>query len=80
MRNAESLDHLSQHPQRLRYGQATCRGSLQVDHQLDLLYRLDFQAYEGFAVAQPRQACDLVFAIGRIIPLRLRHTLSNVEQ
>jgi CRP-like cAMP-binding protein len=44
------------------------------------LYRLDFQAYERFADAQPRKACDLVFAIGRLVAQRLRHTLSSIDQ
>lgn len=44
------------------------------------LYRLDFQDYLAFADAHPRKACDLVLAIGRVVALRLRHTLSNVEQ
>lgn len=43
------------------------------------LYRLDFQDYEAFADAHPRKACDLLLAIGRMVALRLRHTMSNVE-
>jgi CRP/FNR family cyclic AMP-dependent transcriptional regulator len=44
------------------------------------LYRLDFQDYQAFADAHPRKACDLVLAIGRVVALRLRHTLSNIER
>jgi CRP/FNR family cyclic AMP-dependent transcriptional regulator len=44
------------------------------------LYRLDFQDYLAFADAHPRKACDLVLAIGRLVALRLRHTLSSVKQ
>lgn len=36
------------------------------------LYRLDFPDYERFAAAHLRQACDLLFAIGRVVALRLR--------
>ena len=43
MRNAESLDHLSQHPQRLRYRQAKCFRSFHIDHQLELRGLLDWQ-------------------------------------
>ena len=38
------------------------------------LYRLDFSAYERLAAAHPRQTCDLLFAIGRVVALRLRHS------
>jgi len=38
------------------------------------LYRLDFAGYERFAAAHPRQTCDLLFAIGRVVALRLRHS------
>ena len=38
------------------------------------LYRLDFADYERFATAHPRQTCDLLFAIGRVVALRLRHS------
>jgi CRP-like cAMP-binding protein len=41
------------------------------------LYRLEFADYQRFAAAHPRQACDLVFAIGRVVALRLRHTLAS---
>jgi CRP-like cAMP-binding protein len=44
------------------------------------LYRLDFQAYRRFVDAHPRMACDFVFAIGRLVALRLRQTMSKVEQ
>jgi len=30
------------------------------------LYRLDFHEYESFADAHPREACNLLFAIGRV--------------
>jgi hypothetical protein len=38
------------------------------------LYRLDFADYERLAPAHPRQTCDLLFAIGRVVALRLRHS------
>ena len=38
------------------------------------LYRLDFPDYQRFAATHPRQTCDLLFAIGRVVALRLRHT------
>ena len=38
------------------------------------LYRLDFHEYESFADAHPREACNVLFAIGRIVALRLRRT------
>ena len=41
------------------------------------LYRLDFASYERFATAHPRQTCDLLFAIGRVVAQRLR--LSNLR-
>jgi CRP-like cAMP-binding protein len=44
------------------------------------LYRLDLQDYERFVDAYPRKACDLAFAIGRVVALRLRRTLSNHGQ
>ena len=44
------------------------------------LYRLDFRDYQDFAVARPSKACDLVFAIGRVVAMRLRRTLSNIER
>jgi CRP/FNR family transcriptional regulator, cyclic AMP receptor protein len=44
------------------------------------LYRLDFADYERFAAAYPRQTCDLLFAIGRVVALRLRHSRTRVSQ
>ena len=44
------------------------------------LYRLDFQAYQRFADIHPRMACDLVFAIGRLVALRLRQTMAKIGQ
>ena len=44
------------------------------------LYRLDFADYERFAAAQPRRTCDLLFAIGRVVALRLRHSRMRVSQ
>src|SRR5437762_3165771 len=41
------------------------------------LYRLELQDYQGFADAHPRKACDLAFALGRVVALRLRRTLSQ---
>ena len=38
------------------------------------LYRLDFTDYERFAAAHPRRTCDLLFAIGRVVTVRLRHS------
>ena len=38
------------------------------------LYRLDFADYQRFAAAHPVQTCDLLFAIGRVVALRLRHS------
>jgi CRP/FNR family transcriptional regulator, cyclic AMP receptor protein len=38
------------------------------------LYRLDMGAYERFADAHPRRACDLLFAIGRVVALRMRRS------
>ena len=38
------------------------------------LYRLDFADYERFATAHPRQTCDLLFAIGRVVAQRLRQS------
>jgi CRP/FNR family cyclic AMP-dependent transcriptional regulator len=40
------------------------------------LYRLDVPDYQAFVDANPRKACDLAFAIGRVVALRLRRTLS----
>ena len=42
------------------------------------LYRLRFDQYERFADAYPVQACELLFAIGRVIALRLRRTTSRM--
>jgi len=42
------------------------------------LYRLDFRDYQDFAGAHPSKACDLVFAVGRVVALRLRRTMSNI--
>jgi CRP-like cAMP-binding protein len=44
------------------------------------LYRLDFADYERFATAHPRQTCDLLFAIGRVVALRLRHSRTRLAQ
>jgi len=38
------------------------------------LYRLDYDAFLEYADAQPRRACDLLMAIGRVVALRLRRT------
>ena len=38
------------------------------------VYQLDFENYERFADAHPRQACNLLFGIGRIVALRLRRS------
>jgi CRP-like cAMP-binding protein len=38
------------------------------------LYRLDYGAFLQYADAHPRQACDLLLAIGRVVALRLRRT------
>jgi CRP/FNR family transcriptional regulator, cyclic AMP receptor protein len=38
------------------------------------LYRLDYDAFLQYADAHPRQACDLLLAIGRVVALRLRRT------
>jgi len=43
------------------------------------LYRLDFAGYERFATAHPRQTCDLLFAIGRVVALRLRHSRTRLS-
>ena len=42
------------------------------------LYRLDVLDYHAFVDANPRKACDLALAIGRVVALRLRRSLSNV--
>ena len=44
------------------------------------LYRLDFADYERFADAHPRKTCDLLFAVGRVVALRLRHSRSRLSQ
>jgi CRP/FNR family transcriptional regulator, cyclic AMP receptor protein len=44
------------------------------------LYQLDFEAYQNFAHAHPRETCDLLFAIGRIVALRLRRSQARVAQ
>jgi len=41
------------------------------------LYRLELQDYQAFVDAHSRKACDLAFALGRIVALRLRRTVSN---
>ena len=38
------------------------------------LYRLDYDDFQRYANAHPRQACDLLMAIGRVVALRLRRT------
>ena len=38
------------------------------------LYRLDFESFQRYENAQPRQACDLLMAIGRVVASRLRRT------
>ena len=42
------------------------------------LYQLDIKAYRSFADAHPRETCDLLFAIGRIVALRLRRSQGHV--
>ena len=44
------------------------------------LYRLDFVDYQRFAADHPRQTCDLLFAIGRVVALRLRHSRTRLSQ
>ena len=44
------------------------------------LYRLDFVDYQRFAADHPRQTCDLLFAIGRVVALRLRHSRTRPSQ
>ena len=44
------------------------------------LYRLELQDYQEFADAHPRKACDLVFAIGRVVAVRWRRTLAKVQR
>ena len=43
------------------------------------LYRLDFTDYQRFAAAHPRRTCDLLFAIGRVVALRLRHSRTRLS-
>jgi CRP-like cAMP-binding protein len=38
------------------------------------LYRLDLDGYERFAAEHPRRACELLFAIGRVVALRMRRS------
>jgi CRP-like cAMP-binding protein len=38
------------------------------------LHRLDYDAFLRYADAHPRQACDLLMGIGRVVALRLRRT------
>ena len=44
------------------------------------LYRLDFSGYQRFAADHPRQTCDLLFALGRVVALRLRHSRTRPSQ
>jgi CRP-like cAMP-binding protein len=44
------------------------------------LYRLGFEDYLAFADTHPRKACDLALAIGSIVAVRLRSTLSTIER
>jgi CRP/FNR family transcriptional regulator, cyclic AMP receptor protein len=44
------------------------------------LYRMELQDYQGFVDAHPRKACDLVFAIGRVVAVRWRRTLAKVQR
>ena len=44
------------------------------------LYEVDFASYQRFADVHPRQACELLFAIGRVVALRLRHSQSSLSQ
>jgi len=39
-----------------------------------VLLQLEFAAYERFAHAEPALACNLVFALGRVLSMRLRNT------
>ena len=41
---------------------------------------LPFEEFEKFAIEQPRLARDLLFALGRILSLRLRHTTVRVRR
>jgi CRP/FNR family transcriptional regulator, cyclic AMP receptor protein len=38
------------------------------------LYRLDYDDFRRYADVHPRQACDLLMAIGRVVASRLRRT------
>ncbi len=38
------------------------------------LYRLDYDDFQRYADAHPRDACDFLMAIGRVVALRLRRT------
>jgi CRP-like cAMP-binding protein len=38
------------------------------------LFRLDYDAFLQYANAHPRQACDLLMAVGRVVASRLRRT------
>jgi CRP-like cAMP-binding protein len=38
------------------------------------LYRLDYADFVQYANAHPRQACDLLMGIGRVVALRLRRS------
>jgi CRP-like cAMP-binding protein len=42
------------------------------------LYRLDFTDFQRYADTHPRQACDLLMAIGCVIASRLRRTQARV--
>lgn len=44
------------------------------------LYRLGFDDYLAFADTHPRKACDLALAIGSVVAVRLRKTLSTIER
>lgn len=44
------------------------------------LYRLGFEGYLAFADTHPRKACDLALAIGSVVAVRLRNTLSNIDR
>jgi CRP/FNR family cyclic AMP-dependent transcriptional regulator len=44
------------------------------------LYQLEFEDYQSFADAHPRATCDLLFALGRIVALRLRRTQARATR
>jgi CRP-like cAMP-binding protein len=44
------------------------------------LYRLEFEDYQRFADAHPRATCDLLFALGRIVALRLRRSQARAAR